>query len=213
MKLYLDHLRTSPYAMYVFVALREKTLDFDVAEIALERKEQMEPKFRAISLNGKIPCLEDNDFSVSESSAILEYLEEKYPAPKYTSIFPKDLKNRATARQVMSWLNSDFMGLRSDLSTHTFLYPEQGPCDLGPQGRADADRLLNACEGLVPKDSRHLFGDWCIADTALGLMLNRLAQNHHALPQHIASYAQTQWNRPTVKEWHTHARPPYVAYR
>ena len=51
-----------------------------------------------------VPMLEDGDFRLTESSAILKYLADKYDLPSY----PKDLKKRAKINEVMDWLNTQF---------------------------------------------------------------------------------------------------------
>src|SRR5262245_59825250 len=51
-----------------------------------------------------VPMLEDDDLRLTESSAILKYLADKYDLPSY----PKDLKQRAKVNEVMDWLNTQF---------------------------------------------------------------------------------------------------------
>jgi glutathione S-transferase len=48
--------------------------------------------------------LEDGDFRLTESSAILKYLADKIGSPAY----PKDLKARAKVNEMMDWLNTNF---------------------------------------------------------------------------------------------------------
>ncbi|MNI52849.1 Glutathione S-transferase YfcF [compost metagenome] len=47
----------------------------------------------------------------------------------------------------------------------------------------------------------NLFREWCIADTDLALMLNRLVIHGDAVPENIRHYAQKQWQRPSVQAW------------
>ena len=64
----------SPYVLSCFVALREKGLPFETRAVALQRGAQHQPAFVATSLTARVPVLEDGDLSLSESSAIVEYL-------------------------------------------------------------------------------------------------------------------------------------------
>lgn len=52
-------------------------------------------EYRAIVPMGTLPALQDGDWVLSESEAINEYLEERYPQP---AMLPRDLRLRAQAR-------------------------------------------------------------------------------------------------------------------
>jgi glutathione S-transferase len=59
--------------------------------------EHYEDEFTAINPNRMVPALEDGEFRLTESSAILKYLASKLEAPEY----PRDLKKRARVDEVM----------------------------------------------------------------------------------------------------------------
>ena len=98
--LYVDSLFTSPYAMSVFVALREKGLAFETLTLDLDAGQTQAADYAQRSLTQRVPTLVDGDFALSESSAITEYLEEAYPE---TPVYPTDPQQRARARQVQAW--------------------------------------------------------------------------------------------------------------
>jgi glutathione S-transferase len=79
---------------------------------------------------------------------------------------------------------------------------------LSATARTAAGKLFSACEALLTKHSPNLFGEWCIADVDLALMLNRLVLNGDAVPERLADYAAHQWQRPSVQRWVTLNRPP-----
>ena len=114
--LYADRHFTSPYAMSVFVALTEKQLPFETRTLDLAASDNTASDYALISLTQRVPTLIDDDFTVSESSAIAEYLEQAYPDP---AIYPADLRQRARARQLQAWLRSDFAPLRMERPTPT----------------------------------------------------------------------------------------------
>ena len=66
-----------------------------------------EPAYRALNPNGVVPTLEDGDFVLWESNAIVRYLAAKY-APD--SLYPQDLQQRASAEKWMDWTTSTFAG-------------------------------------------------------------------------------------------------------
>ena len=98
--LYGDRDLVSPYVMSVAVALAEKGLPYDLRRVDLHKKENLEDTYRTRSLTARVPSLIHGDFSLSESSAIAEYLEEAFPPPQYPAIYPRDIRKRARARQV-----------------------------------------------------------------------------------------------------------------
>lgn len=203
---------TSPYVLSVFVVLREKRVPFETKDVALHLAAHREPAFTNTSLTSRVPVLVDGDFTLSESSAIDEYLEEAYPPPTHARVLPTDLRERARARQVMAWLRSDLMPIREERSAENVFYPrEQIPAlvPLSDAGNRAAFKLLGVADRLVPADGGPLFGAWCIADTDLAMMLQRLVKTGHEVPAKIRAYADAQWERPAVKEFCAHARPPF----
>src|ERR1700748_1060758 len=86
---------TSPYVLSAFVGLTEKQLAFDVRTIALHEGAQRAPAYVETSYTARVPALVDGDFSLSESSAIIEYLEDKWPAPAHPRLLPRDMCDRA----------------------------------------------------------------------------------------------------------------------
>ena len=66
--------------------------------------EHVKPAFTAVNPSQLVPVLEDGDLKLTESSAILKYLADKFDSPAY----PKDLKKRAKVNEMMDWLNTQF---------------------------------------------------------------------------------------------------------
>ena len=198
LSLYVDSTFASPYAMSVFVTLVEKKLDFDLRTVDLEGGEQRLPAYRDLALTGRVPALVHGDLVLGESSAIIDYLEEAFPAPGHRAVLPADMQKRARARQVQAWLRSDLPALRTDRNTGVIFFAPV-PTPLSAAGQADAERLIQIAERLV--DGENLFGQWCIADTELALMLNRLVLNGDPVPQRLADYAGRQWRRGSVQQW------------
>ncbi|WP_397454061.1 glutathione transferase [Pseudomonas lurida] len=203
MRLYVDHLYTSPYAMSVFVTLREKSLAFDTLTVDLDAAQQHAADFAQLSLTQRVPTLVESDFALSESSAITEYLEQAYPQ---TPVYPADPKQRARARQVQAWLRSDLLPIRQERSTMVVFYGQKMP-PLSPGAEAAAAKLISAAHTLLAGNSPYLFGEWSIADVDLAVMLNRLILNGDSVPAALVEYAQRQWQRPSVQAWVQQQRP------
>ncbi|CZZ95474.1 glutathione S-transferase [Bordetella ansorpii] len=201
--LYVDAAFLSPYAMSAFVALAEKGLPMQLRPVDLGCGEQRMRPYLARSLTGRVPALTHEDFHLAESCAIAQYLEEAFPAPGHPALYPPGLRSRAQARQMQAWLRSDLQALRLDRPTEVvFEHPVNTP--LSDAGQAAAAKLVRVAQALLAHGGPNLFGDWCIADTDLALMLQRLARNGDELPSELRSYADAQWQRPAVQLWVRH---------
>jgi len=199
--LFVDSLFLSPYAMSVYVALTEKQLPFEVRPIDLSAGEQRMQPFQCRALTSRVPALTHADFNLTESSVIAEYLEEAFPPPEHTALFPSALQERARARQLQAWLRSDLGALRQERPTETVFYGEAGP-PLSDDAHAAAAKLIRVASYLVGVGQTTLFDKWCIADTDLAVMLKRLSNDD--LPDTLRAYADAQWQRPAVQKWLEH---------
>lgn len=198
--LYSDADFFSPYVMSVFVSLTEKALPFTLSPIDLSAGENMKAEFSQISVTRRVPTLVINDFQLSESSAISEYLEDRFSSPEYARIYPQDRQERAKAREIQAWLRSDFMPIRTERPTEVVFAGLKFP-PLSDSGQQSANKLISGLERMLADGRKYLFSEWCITDTDLALMLNRLALNGDALPECLRKYASYQWQRPSVQQW------------
>ena len=207
--LYVDSHWISPYAMSAFVGLEEKGLPYTAREVSLPQKEHHAAEYQAHT--GRVPALQHGSYWLAESQAILEYLAETFPFPKYPRLFPEDLKERGVCREVMAWVRSDLMPIREERSTHTVWYqPTKAP--LSDTAQLAVGRLLKACDRLITEGRSTLFGQWCIADADLAMMLQRLHANGDPLPKKVRAYVEANWQRPSIRKWTDRPRRPYVAY-
>ncbi|MBC3810715.1 glutathione transferase [Undibacterium aquatile] len=202
-RLYVDAKYTSPYAMSAYVALLEKGVKFELVTVDLAAKTHHQTAYTRISLTQRVPTLECGDFSLSESSAITEYIDEVFPG---MALYPKSPELRARARQVQAWLRSDLMPIRVERSTLVNFYGQKYP-PLSAEAKAAADSLIFFAESLLPPGAENLFSEWSIADTDLALMLNRLAMHGDEVPARLREYAQHQWQRASVQSWVHQKRP------
>lgn len=207
--LYVGSDFVSAFAMSAFVALKEKELNFDLELIDLKNKKNYLPQYRNISLTCKVPTLVHNDFTLSESSAIAEYIESRFPSPTYKNIYPQDINNLARARQLQAWLRSDLLIIRQERPAD-LIYSDQRKPPLTQTATDAVDRLFYFADRLLDGGSENLFGEWCIADTDLAIMLNRLICNGDDVPLNLIEYVHKQWKRPSVQKWvelnHTQAK-------
>jgi glutathione S-transferase len=71
----------SPYAWRVLLTLEVKGLSYQSRLIQFSRDDHRTPVHLALSPRGKVPVLRDGDYALSESLAIMAYLDRKHPEP------------------------------------------------------------------------------------------------------------------------------------
>ena len=79
----------------VRIALALKGLDYDYRPIHLLKKEQLGEAYAAQSPSRLVPLFKDGDSLISQSMAIIEYLDETHPEPP---LLPADPLGRARVR-------------------------------------------------------------------------------------------------------------------
>ena len=195
----------SPFVFTAFVALKEKGVPFDFRLLDLARGEQRTPEFASRSLTRRVPTLDAGAFALSESVAIVEYLEETLAPPAYPRLLPATVEGRARARQVLGWLRTDLAALRRARPSESIFF-EHVHTPLDPAAQNDVDKLVRVSTELVGTTGA-VSGDFSIADADLAFALMRLHANGDELPLVLARYAENVWQRPSVAAWVTLARP------
>ena len=79
----------------VRIALALKGLAYDYLPVHLARNEQLEPGYAALAPSRLVPVLTDGDARLSQSLAIIEYLDETHPEPP---LLPQGAVARAQVR-------------------------------------------------------------------------------------------------------------------
>jgi maleylacetoacetate isomerase len=104
MKLY-DYFRSSA-AYRVRIALNFKGLEPERAFVPLKRGAQRDEAYLALNPQGLVPALvlDDGGPALTQSLAILEYLDETHPSPP---LLPKDPRERARVRAIAQSIACD----------------------------------------------------------------------------------------------------------
>lgn len=117
MKLYMHPVSMTSRPVRLFVA--ENKIPVEEITVDLFTGEHMKQPYSDKNPSCLVPMIEDDDFRLTESSAILKYLADKIGSPTY----PKDLKARAKVNEAMDWINSNFY---RDWA-YNFCYPQVFP--------------------------------------------------------------------------------------
>ena len=102
MKLYSHPFSTA--GRPVALLLAEKGIECEHEFVDLMQGAHHQEPYASLNPSRMVPMLEDDGFRLTESSAILKYLAEKYDLPEY----PKALQARARVNEAMDFLNTQF---------------------------------------------------------------------------------------------------------
>lgn len=74
----------------VRIAMNYKGLAYEPALVSLPKGEHLEEKYKSVNAQGLVPALEDGGRILTQSLAIIEYLDEAHPGPKLLPSDPVD---------------------------------------------------------------------------------------------------------------------------
>lgn len=161
MKLY-DYFRSSA-AFRVRIALNLKGLDYECAFVHLTRDggEQFSDQYRQVNPQTLVPALDDDGQVVTQSLAIIEYLEETHPEPP---LLPANAVERARVRGIALAIACDIHPI-DNLRVLNYLTNELGVSDEARTKwyRHWVEIGLNAVEALVA--GHPMTGRFCHGDT------------------------------------------------
>jgi glutathione S-transferase len=180
MKLYYHPVSTTSRPVVLFAADHRIEVLYHVVDLIAG--EQTQPPFSALNPNQSVPMLEDGDFRLTESAAILKYLADRVGSPAY----PLDLRQRARVNERMDWINT---ALSPQLGAG-FVYPQILPTHKRPDehaqrhtiawARAKARRSLSVLnDHILGAENRYLCGNQLTIADYLGVAHVTLAEAVH----------------------------------
>ncbi|MDR3370291.1 maleylacetoacetate isomerase [Rhodoferax sp.] len=86
------------------IALNLKGLPYDYIAVHLGKEQHLGASFKALNPQGLVPVLVDGDTTLTQSPAIIEWLEECYPTP---ALLPIDPVDRARVRALAAVVGCD----------------------------------------------------------------------------------------------------------
>jgi glutathione S-transferase len=139
MSLVLYYGSGSPYAWRVQLALEHKALPYERKVLSFSAGDTRKPEFLALNPRHRVPVLVDGEFVLYESNAIVEYLDEAYPA-QGARLFPGDVRTRALVRRLILEVDNYFDKAVDPVVDEAF-YAK-------PEAR-DADKLAAGRAGVI----------------------------------------------------------------
>lgn len=144
----------------VRIALALKGLDYEYVPVHLVKGEQLQAPFAQLSPERLVPVLQDGDQTLSQSLAIIEYLDETHPEPP---LLPADPPGRARVRALALDIACEIHPL-NNLRVLRYLVRQLGVSDEAKNGwyRHWVETGLEAVERQLaghPATGRYCHGD------------------------------------------------------
>ena len=195
----------SPYVRKVLAFAAEKGVELEVQPVT---PGDPDPDFRLASPFGKMPGFRDGDYALPDSSAIVHYLEAKFPQP---ALIPAE----AEARGKTIWFEEFADTILVSCGARIFFNLIVAPRFLGKPGDPEAARqaelndlppILDYLERTVPGDDGYLVGDrLTLADIAVaGPFANFRHTNTQVDPDRYPrtiAYVERILARPSFAPW------------
>lgn len=152
-KLY-DYFRsTASYRVRIALNLKNLAHEKIAVNLIKDGGEQLKAEYLQNNPQGLVPTLVDGSFNLTQSLAILEYLEEKYPQP---NLLPTNMEDRARVRSIAQLI----------------------ACDIHPLNNLRVLQYLTSTGGFSEKAKLSWYKHWVKEGfTALEQLLNRHNSN------------------------------------
>ncbi|XP_072942788.1 glutathione S-transferase 1-like [Epargyreus clarus] len=92
-------MNASPPARAVLATAEVLGLEIETREVSIPNKEQFKPEYLEKNPLHTVPLLEDGNFILADSHAIIIYLASKYGGDKGASLYPSDIQQRSIIHQ------------------------------------------------------------------------------------------------------------------
>ncbi len=89
----------SPYAWRVWLALERKGIPYHLKTLSFDAGDLKTAEFTALNPRRRVPVLADDDFVLTESGAIVEYIEDRWP--NGPALFANEPRKRAIQRRMV----------------------------------------------------------------------------------------------------------------
>ncbi len=93
------HGHGSPYSWRVWLALEAKQVPYNLKVLSFQSQDTRKPEFVALNPRHTVPTIVDDGYALWESIAILEDLDERFPAGP--QLYPGDATARARIRRLI----------------------------------------------------------------------------------------------------------------
>jgi maleylacetoacetate isomerase len=169
MKLYTYYRSSAAYRLRIALNLKEVPYEAVPIHLLRDGGEQHSAQYRQANPQGLVPAIEEDGRVLTQSLAIIEYLEERFPEP---ALLPTNAQDRAIVRSMALVIACDVHPL-NNLRVLNYLRQPLGCDDAAVKGWyahwiAEGFTALEALVGRHTGDGKHCFGSQVtLADVCL----------------------------------------------
>jgi len=195
----------SPYVRKVLAYAGEKGLDLDLQPTGFPSHS---PEYLEASPFRRMPAFRDGDFTLADSSAIIHYLEAKFPEPE---LIPSDPQLRGKTIWFDEFADTILVACGAKIFFNRIVMPRfiGRPGDLDAADTAEREELppiLDYLERVVPDAGGFLVGDRItVADLAVASPFANLAhlecEIDPARHGRVRAYVDAILSRPSFAAW------------
>ncbi len=194
----------SPYVRKVLAFAAEKGIEVESKPIGLG---EQDPAFREASPFGKMPGFRDGDFAISDSSAIITYLEAIKPEP---ALIPAEPRARARTIWYDEFADTLLMGCGGKMFFNRVVAPRflKREGDLTAADKAEREELppfLDYLERVIPEsgflvEDRLTLADLSVASPFANFGHMGVTCDPERHPR-LKAYVESILARPSFKSW------------
>ena len=186
MELYTYFRSTAAYRVRIALNLKKLEADQKYIHLVKDGGEQHSTSYRRLNPQGRVPTLVDGGMPITQSQAIIEYLDERHPNPP---LLPEDLTDRAWVRSIAGLIACDIHPL-NNLSVLQYLEKEMGADENAKMKwyRHWIAEGFSALEEMLANDAR--VGDYCYGSrvTMADIFIVAQVYNAHRFDCDMSAY-------------------------
>lgn len=181
MALTFYYLSGSPYAWRVWLALEHKGIAHERRSLSMSAGDLKSPAYLAVNPRGRVPAIVHDGFTLWESAAIVEYLDQCFPGP---ALFPRSATDAALVRRMVQEADQYFVPPMEALVRQVLFTAESDrDARVITAARQELHDELSRWETVL-QDGPFLAGELSAADHALYplmALVDRMENRHPAI--------------------------------
>ncbi|MEK9776643.1 MAG: glutathione S-transferase family protein [Quisquiliibacterium sp.] len=188
----------STYTRRVRIAMIEKGIEHELVSIDMAARKHREPEYLRLNPYGRVPTLQDGDFLLYESNAILQYLEAIHPTPP---LVPADAKGRALVD-----MHLRLCDLQMARQTGIIIFPkrfrpkERWDEKAMAQARTEIERHLQVLERELAQGQYLVGNQYSLAEVSYTPFVQFLPLMEISPPPAVAAWVAHMLERPSAKQ-------------